>query len=189
MLFTWWCQWVWLLYYNLSSHSTHRYQLNYNGSLIHKGGLVMNLPFTGSKVIQVPVHKLAGGWGSWSPFGACDKTCGKRKKIRSAKCDNPKPLNGGTHFFKHRICWCSTFQIDLRESAIKQNTHIKYILLKGKKEYIIKSTNLVWSPSYSPSLVFSSENRATTVPFFRIRRRLHWWWRWFLHDEIRRETM
>ncbi|XP_038061479.1 neurogenic locus notch homolog protein 2-like [Patiria miniata] len=36
-----------------------------------------------------------GGWGSWTPFSDCTKSCGGGKLFRSRACDSPLPLNGG----------------------------------------------------------------------------------------------
>ncbi|XP_031574493.1 thrombospondin-1-like [Actinia tenebrosa] len=38
---------------------------------------------------------IDGGWGEWSAWGACSKTCGLGRKTRSHKCDSPKPKYGG----------------------------------------------------------------------------------------------
>lgn len=39
-----------------------------------------------------PVH---GGWGAWSAFGECSRTCGGGVQSAYRNCDNPIPSNGG----------------------------------------------------------------------------------------------
>ena len=36
-----------------------------------------------------------GGWGHWSPYGACSVDCGGGLRNRTRCCDNPWPMNGG----------------------------------------------------------------------------------------------
>ena len=38
---------------------------------------------------------MNGGWGPWSVFDSCTKTCGGGTKSRRRSCDNPAPQNGG----------------------------------------------------------------------------------------------
>ena len=47
-------------------------------SLCHSSGLAIN-----------------GGWGSWSSFSSCSKTCGGGTKRRTRRCNNPTPAYGG----------------------------------------------------------------------------------------------
>ena len=35
------------------------------------------------------------GWGDWSSYSPCSKTCGGGEKERTRQCDNPTPSNGG----------------------------------------------------------------------------------------------
>ena len=37
-----------------------------------------------------------GGWGSWSGYSSCSKTCGRGTQTRFRYCDKPKPSNGGS---------------------------------------------------------------------------------------------
>ncbi|XP_031569460.1 uncharacterized protein LOC116303960 [Actinia tenebrosa] len=46
-------------------------------------------------VVDILDNDVNGGWGKWSPWGKCDKPCGKGRKYRSRKCNNPAPQGGG----------------------------------------------------------------------------------------------
>lgn len=36
-----------------------------------------------------------GGWGYWSSWGECSRTCGAGVSIQTRDCDHPTPANGG----------------------------------------------------------------------------------------------
>jgi len=38
---------------------------------------------------------LDGAWSEWTLWTDCSKTCGTGKQVRTRKCDNPRPTNGG----------------------------------------------------------------------------------------------
>ena len=40
-----------------------------------------------------------GGYGKWSTFGDCSKSCGGGTQMRTRKCDSPSPANGGKDCF------------------------------------------------------------------------------------------
>lgn len=42
-----------------------------------------------------PPGAQPGGWGHWSPYGACSVDCGGGLRNRTRCCDNPWPMNGG----------------------------------------------------------------------------------------------
>lgn len=44
------------------------------------------------KSMNFPVH---GGYGSWSDFSSCSKSCSGGVSRRVRQCDNPKPQFGG----------------------------------------------------------------------------------------------
>ncbi|KAM3869026.1 A disintegrin and metalloproteinase with thrombospondin motifs 2 [Diretmus argenteus] len=47
------------------------------------------------------------GWGTWSPYGSCSRTCGGGVRFRTRQCDNPVPANGG------RTCFGNSYEFEL----------------------------------------------------------------------------
>ncbi|CAL8268628.1 unnamed protein product [Merluccius merluccius] len=49
-----------------------------------------------------------GGWGSWSAFGSCSRTCGGGVQYRTRRCTSPQPANGGRpcigNHFEFQLC-------------------------------------------------------------------------------------
>uniref|UniRef100_A0A7N8X386 A disintegrin and metalloproteinase with thrombospondin motifs 2-like n=1 Tax=Mastacembelus armatus TaxID=205130 RepID=A0A7N8X386_9TELE len=48
-----------------------------------------------------------GGWGMWSSYGSCSRTCGGGVRFRTRRCDNPAPANRG------RTCFGNSFEFQL----------------------------------------------------------------------------
>ena len=38
---------------------------------------------------------IDGGWGQWSRYSECSKSCGSGRKRRSRVCNDPRPAHGG----------------------------------------------------------------------------------------------
>ena len=38
-----------------------------------------------------------GGWENWGSYDECSKSCNEGTKIRSRRCNNPLPSNGGSY--------------------------------------------------------------------------------------------
>ncbi|XP_078594813.1 A disintegrin and metalloproteinase with thrombospondin motifs 9-like isoform X2 [Branchiostoma floridae x Branchiostoma japonicum] len=46
---------------------------------------------------------IDGGWGPWSKYGACSRTCGGGVKYARRQCNNPSPQNGGKFCLGRRM--------------------------------------------------------------------------------------
>ncbi|XP_045465321.1 A disintegrin and metalloproteinase with thrombospondin motifs 9 isoform X2 [Harmonia axyridis] len=50
---------------------------------------------------------ITGGWGLWSEWGQCSRTCGGGVKTSQRLCNNPIPENGGDYCIGHNIRYAS----------------------------------------------------------------------------------
>lgn len=48
-----------------------------------------------TKLCNTKACPVDGGYGDWSSFTQCSKTCGHARKERTRKCNSPPPQNGG----------------------------------------------------------------------------------------------
>uniref|UniRef100_A0A8C7KGB1 ADAM metallopeptidase with thrombospondin type 1 motif 2 n=1 Tax=Oncorhynchus kisutch TaxID=8019 RepID=A0A8C7KGB1_ONCKI len=71
--------------------------------------------------------KQDGGWGVWSQFGSCTRTCGGGVQFRTRKCDNPRPANGGRTclgaYQQFQLCnsqECEELYSDFREEQCRR---------------------------------------------------------------------
>ncbi|KAH0820040.1 hypothetical protein GEV33_002751 [Tenebrio molitor] len=54
-----------------------------------------------NKIGQRP-EAINGGWGKWSPFTECSRSCGGGVQISSRDCDNPPPQHRGRYCLGER---------------------------------------------------------------------------------------
>merc|ERR1712048_74931 len=59
------------------------------------GGLPCKGPSSDSKVCGSDPCPVNGGYGKWSTYGSCSKSCGGGSQKRWRKCDSPAPAHGG----------------------------------------------------------------------------------------------
>lgn len=46
---------------------------------------------------------MDGGWGNWSEWSVCTRTCGGGITTQSRQCEHPTPANGGSFCVGERI--------------------------------------------------------------------------------------
>lgn len=55
-----------------------------------------------------PPPLIDGGWGEWSTWTPCSRTCGAGVSMRRRECDHPKPSGGGQFCIgereRYRVC-------------------------------------------------------------------------------------
>uniref|UniRef100_A0AAG5CXC9 Peptidase M12B domain-containing protein n=1 Tax=Anopheles atroparvus TaxID=41427 RepID=A0AAG5CXC9_ANOAO len=89
-----------------------------------------------------------GGWGSWSSFGRCSRSCGGGVQNRTRECDSPKPRNGGK--------FCSGMRIDYRPCNIQPCPDSRYNFREEQchehdgQNFGVPNldTNVRWIPKY-----------------------------------------
>ncbi|KAK7486510.1 hypothetical protein BaRGS_00022176, partial [Batillaria attramentaria] len=65
------------------------------------------------KCVNIPSQEpkpINGGWGGWSKYGACSRTCGGGVKTKTRDCNTPVPQYGGRYCLGRRVHYksCNT---------------------------------------------------------------------------------
>nr|AAH80332.1 adamts9 protein [Xenopus tropicalis] len=94
-----------------------------------------------------------GSWGSWSPFGACSRSCGGGIKTSIRECNRPEPKNGGKYCVGRRMKFkscntelCAKHKRDFREEQCADFDG-KHFNINGLPP------NVRWVPKYSGILM------------------------------------
>ncbi|XP_048584010.1 A disintegrin and metalloproteinase with thrombospondin motifs 12 isoform X2 [Nematostella vectensis] len=89
--------------------------------------------FQGQCIKQGVIPKsVDGGWGQWSNWSECSRSCGGGVSSSERHCDNPRPMNNGKYCIgkwrKYRLCnvkECAVGSIDFRERQCAEfNTRV-----------------------------------------------------------------
>ncbi|XP_053325323.1 A disintegrin and metalloproteinase with thrombospondin motifs 9 [Spea bombifrons] len=94
-----------------------------------------------------------GSWGSWSPFGACSRSCSGGIKTAIRECNRPEPKNGGKYCVGRRMKFkscntepCAKQKRDFREEQCAEFDG-KHFNINGLPP------NVRWVPKYSGILM------------------------------------
>uniref|UniRef100_A0A8C6X3P0 ADAM metallopeptidase with thrombospondin type 1 motif 9 n=1 Tax=Naja naja TaxID=35670 RepID=A0A8C6X3P0_NAJNA len=94
-----------------------------------------------------------GAWGTWSPFGACSRTCGGGIKNAIRECNRPEPKNGGKYCVGRRMKFksCNTEPC----SKLKKDFRDEQCAVFDGKHFNINGLppNVRWVPKYSGILM------------------------------------
>ncbi|XP_061117399.1 A disintegrin and metalloproteinase with thrombospondin motifs 3 isoform X1 [Conger conger] len=79
--------------------------------------------------------KLDGGWGVWTKYGSCSRSCGTGVRFRTRQCNNPAPSNGGQDCpgvnYEYQLCNtedCPKHFEDFRAQQCQQrNSHFEFL--------------------------------------------------------------
>ncbi|XP_072277315.1 A disintegrin and metalloproteinase with thrombospondin motifs 9 [Pyxicephalus adspersus] len=96
---------------------------------------------------------IDGSWGSWSPFGACSRSCSGGIKTAIRECNRPEPRNGGKYCVGRRMKFkscntepCTKQKRDFREEQCADFDG-KHFNINGLPP------NVRWVPKYSGILM------------------------------------
>lgn len=89
---------------------------------------------------------IDGGWGEWSAWSLCSRSCGAGISISRRECDHPKPSGGGNFCIgeRERYRVCNTDPCPKNQPSFRQLQCSKYDneLYEGKK--------YKWHPYFDP---------------------------------------
>lgn len=82
---------------------------------------------------RTALQKVDGGWGQWSYFSACSRTCGGGIQFATRECNHPEPTNGGKYCIGNRIKYkscnsenCQQYALDFREKQCADRNYNNY---------------------------------------------------------------
>ena len=100
---------------------------------------------------------IQGGWGAWSSYSHCSRTCGGGIQESHRECNNPVPQNGGKYCMgsKRRYLSCNTNECpahlpNLREQQCQERNGDHYNIPGVTKD-------VRWIPKYGGKFSISSE--------------------------------
>ncbi|XP_066504179.1 A disintegrin and metalloproteinase with thrombospondin motifs 7 [Hoplias malabaricus] len=83
-----------------------------------------------------PPEKVEGGWGPWSEWSVCTRTCGAGVQNAQRDCNSPVPRNGGKYCLgerlRHKICKREPCPPDQPSFRLIQCTKFNTVPYKGK---------------------------------------------------------
>lgn len=95
-----------------------------------------------------PQPAVDGGWGAWSPWGSCSRTCGGGVQFSHRHCDHPRPQHGGRYCEGQRTRYqsCHTEECpqdgkSFREQQCEKYNSYNFTDLDGNR--------LEWVPKYA----------------------------------------
>ncbi|KAM6312681.1 A disintegrin and metalloproteinase with thrombospondin motifs 8 [Podargus strigoides] len=95
-----------------------------------------------------PQPAVDGGWGPWSSWGSCSRTCGGGVQFSHRHCDSPKPQHGGRYCegqrAKYQSCHtdeCPPDGKSFREQQCEKYNSYNFTDLEGNR--------LEWVPKYA----------------------------------------
>lgn len=121
-----------------------------DGTLCSSPGAIESLwCYRGQCVSRKILEPRNGGWGSWSPYGVCSRTCGGGIKQSTRLCNNPEPENGGNYCTGRRIKYKSCNHKDCAKGLTDFREH-QCASFNGKHFNINGLTpDVKWAAKYS----------------------------------------
>ncbi|XP_053692822.1 A disintegrin and metalloproteinase with thrombospondin motifs 20 isoform X2 [Sabethes cyaneus] len=89
-----------------------------------------------------------GGWGQWSPFSECSRSCGGGVQISTRVCDSPSPENGGKYCIGIRMQYRSCNSHDCPDDTLDFREEQCHELDGNNFEIPGLEKNVKWIPKY-----------------------------------------
>ena len=93
--------------------------------------------------LPIPVD---GGWGNWSEWNECSRSCGAGVAKQTRECNHPTPVNGGTFCIGERGRYkiCNIDACPVEEPSFRAQQCTKY---NGQ---LVHQYNYTWLPYFDP---------------------------------------
>ncbi|XP_013409605.1 A disintegrin and metalloproteinase with thrombospondin motifs 6 [Lingula anatina] len=94
--------------------------------------------YQGRCVVQGSMPEaVSGGWGTWSEWGSCSRTCGGGVESSNRHCDNPSPTHGGKYCIGERTRYrsCNIHDCPINSTVFRavQCTSFNDVPFRGEK--------------------------------------------------------
>ncbi|XP_065711809.1 A disintegrin and metalloproteinase with thrombospondin motifs 8 [Patagioenas fasciata] len=95
-----------------------------------------------------PQPAVDGGWGPWSPWGSCSRSCGGGVQFSFRHCDSPKPQHGGRYCEGQRAKYqsCHTDECPPNGKSFREQQCEKY---NSYNLTDLEGNRLEWVPKYA----------------------------------------
>ncbi|KAL9825907.1 LOW QUALITY PROTEIN: A disintegrin and metalloproteinase with thrombospondin motifs 8 [Geothlypis trichas] len=93
-----------------------------------------------------PQAALDGGWGPWSAWGACSRSCGGGIQFSHRHCDSPRPRHGGSYCqARAKYQSCHTQECPPDGKSFREQQCEKY----NSYNFTDRGNHLEWVPKYA----------------------------------------
>lgn len=108
---------------------------------------------------------MEGGWGNWSTWGACSRSCGAGVSIQTRECDHPAPAHGGSFCIGQRARYktCNIDPCPDNEPSFRAQQCTK------KNSIPIRDKYYTWLPYHdtqNPCKLFCTDKQDTFIQTF-----------------------
>lgn len=116
------------------------------------------------EIMDLPAP-VDGGWGNWSDWGVCSRSCGAGVSMQTRECDHPTPANGGSFCIGERARY-KTCNID---PCPEDEPSFRAQQCSKQNSKVIKGQQYTWLPFldiHDPCKLYCTDKDDTQIHAF-----------------------